>query len=79
LAAFLTGFFVGRTGVFLEAFWAPSQNSTIVQGGGFGCDFITARTRTGWGNALFYISGSINLGGLFQTGSPKPKNKGLLL
>jgi hypothetical protein len=53
-------------------------SSSIVQLGGLGCDFITAKTHTGWGNALFYISGNINLSNLIKVGSPDSKPRAFL-
>lgn len=51
-------------------------NSTIVQGGGVGTDFITARTHTGWSGPLFYVSGSINLGTLIKQVGPAVSRHG---
>ncbi len=68
-----------QLGISLNLLGKPygGTNSTIVQGGGIGMDFLSdPNMKTGWGSALFYITGTLNLGAVVtQFGNPVTKSK----
>jgi len=57
------------------------KNSSLQPSGGIGFDILSAKTHSGWGSPIFYISGTLDLGGLSKTkgqdaiDSKNPNNK----